>query len=356
MVSPLTTQEVDNARTFWVKRTQKGSFRRELEILSKDQSMPKTSSLLRSSPFLDANGILRVGGRLHFSDLSANAKHPLILPKDSPFTGLIIADAHLRTLHGGTQLTTAFIRNDYWIIGGRAPIRSFILKCVRCSRFRRKRAQQLLGPLPVENITPSRAFLHTGVDYAGPFTTKTWKGRNARTYKSYIALFVCHSTSAIHLELVTDYTTEAFMAAYKRFTARRGICATLMSDCGTNFKGADSELQRLFSSSSKELSNLASLLANDGTQWKFNPPSAPHFGGKWEAGVKSVKFHLKRVVGDTLLTYEETTTFLAQVEATLNSRPLCPLTDDPEDLNALTPGHFLMGRAPSTIPEPSLAM
>lgn len=196
--------------------------------------------------------------------------------------------------------------------------------------------------------------MNSGVDYAGPLFLKTWKGRNARTYKAYIALFVCHSTSAIHIELVTDYTTEAFIAAYKRFTARRGICATLMSDCGTNLKGADTELQKLFSSASKELGNLAALLVNDGTRWKFNPPAAPHFGGKWEAGVKSVKYHLKRIIGETLLTFEEMMTLLTQIKAVLNSRPLCPLSDDPEDLNALIPGHFLVGSSLSIVPEPCL--
>ncbi|XP_043277806.1 uncharacterized protein [Venturia canescens] len=106
----------------------------------------------------------------------------------------------------------------------------------------------------------------------------------------------------------------------------------------------------------KELGKLASLLANDGTKWIFNPPASPHFGGKWEAGVKSVKYHLKRIVGDTILTYEEMTTVLNQIEAILNSRPLCPLSDDPDDLTALTPGHFLIGEPLITIPEPSLAL
>lgn len=127
-----------------------------------------------------------------------------------------------------------------------------------------------------------------------------------------------------------------------------------MSDCGTNLKGADSEFQKLFSASSKELGQLVSLLAKDGTQWRFIPPSSPHFGGKWEAGVKSVKYHLRRVIGSQLLTYEEMTTFLTQVEAVLNFRPLCPLSDDPEDLSALTPAHFLIGSTLSTLPEPSL--
>ncbi|XP_011875823.1 PREDICTED: uncharacterized protein LOC105570743, partial [Vollenhovia emeryi] len=213
-----------------------------------------------------------------------------------------------------------------------------------------------MGQLPTERVTPSRPFQHTGVDYAGPFLLKTWKGRNSRTYKAYISLFVCHATSAIHLELVTDYTTDAFIAAYKRFTARRGICSTLRSDCGTNFKGADSVLRHFFTSSSKEIKELASLLATDGTQWQFNPPAAPHFGGKWEAGVKSVKFHLKRVIGENRLTYEEMATLLTQIEAVLNSRPLSPLTDDPDDLQVLTPGHFLIGSAITTLPEPSLEL
>lgn len=211
-----------------------------------------------------------------------------------------------------------------------------------------------MGQLPPERVILSRPFLNTGVDYAGPYLIKTWRGKNARTYKAYIALFVCFSTSAIHLELVTDYTTDAFLVAYKRFASRRGLCATLTSDCGTNLKGADAELQRLFSAASKESHQLAMLLAQDGTQWKFNPPSAPHFGGKWEAGVKSMKYHLKRVIGENLLTYEEMTTLLAQVEAVLNSRPLCPMTNDPEDLTVITPGHFIMGCTPTIIPEPSL--
>lgn len=198
-----------------------------------------------------------------------------------------------------------------------------------------------MGQLPSPRVTPSRPFLHTGLDYAGPVTLKTWRGRAARSYKGYLAIFICLATSAIHLEVVTEYTTEAFIAAYKRFSSRRGICATLQSDCGTNFVGADVALSQRFTSTSKELKELASLLTNDDTTWNFNPPSAPHFGGKWEAAVKSTKFNLLRVIGDTALTYEELTTVLVQVEAVLNSRPLCPLSDDISDYSALTPGHFL---------------
>jgi len=270
---------LENAKLYWVKEIQKYAFHQEIKLLSTKQQLPRSNPLVRLTPWIDSQGLLRVGGRLQSALLSTASKHPLILPRNSALTSLIISDAHMKMLHGGTQLTLSLIRNEYWIIGGRAPIRSFILKCIRCARYRQKRAHQIMGQLPPERVTPSRPFLNSGIDYAGPIILKSWKGRNSKTYKGYIALFVCLSTSAIHIELVTDYSTEAFIAAYKRFVPRRGICATLTSDCGTNFKGADIELRKLFLSNSKELGQLSSLLSKDGTQWKFIPPATPHFGG-----------------------------------------------------------------------------
>lgn len=163
--------------------------------------MPRSNHLLRLTLFLDSDGLLRVGGRLQSSLRQESAKHPLILPRNSLLTALIIANAHQRTLHGGTQITTSLIRINYWIIGGRAPVRSFILKCVRCARYHQKRAQQFMEQLPPERLTPSRLFLNSGVDYTGPLQIKNWRGRNSRIYKAWISLFVCLSTSAVHIEL-----------------------------------------------------------------------------------------------------------------------------------------------------------
>ncbi|XP_076665012.1 uncharacterized protein LOC143367261 [Andrena cerasifolii] len=127
------------------------------------------------------------------------------------------------------------------------------------------------------------------------------------------------------------------------------------SDRGTNFVGADKELRQWFSTATSELGDLAPLLADMGTKWVFNPPAAPHFGGIWEAAVKSMKFHLRRVIGDTPMTFEEMATLLTQIEACLNSRPLIPLSDEPDDFNFLTPSHFLVGSSLIAVPEPSLA-
>jgi hypothetical protein len=154
--------------------------------------------------------------------------------------------------------------------------------------------------------------------------------------------------------VASNYSSDAFLAAFRRFVSRRGMCSELFSDCGTNFQGADAELRRLFMASSREGRAVAEEMTNQRVRWRFNPPAVPHFGGLWEAAVKSVKHHLRRVLGTATLTYEEMATLLTQVEACLNSQPLGPLTDDPEDLAALTPRHFLIGVAPTVIPEPSL--
>ncbi|XP_070529940.1 uncharacterized protein [Cardiocondyla obscurior] len=179
-------------------------------------------------------------------------------------------------------------------------------------------------------------------------------GRGHSANKGYIALFICLATKAVHIEAVGDLSTEAFLGAYRRFAGRRGVCRILYSDNGTNFKGADVELRKMFEESSEFFGNTAEKLASQGTEWKFIPPRTPHFGGIWEAGIKSMKRHLIKVMGDHKLTFEELSTVLVQIEACMNTRPLCPLSNDPEDLDVLTPAHFLTGEVSTLIPEAEL--
>ncbi|XP_076549055.1 uncharacterized protein LOC143306155 [Osmia lignaria lignaria] len=209
-----------------------------------------------------------------------------------------------------------------------------------------------MGQLPLDRTAPQRPFLVTGVDYAGPIMLRTSPGREHKSYKGYISLFVCLTTRTIHLEIVSDLTSASFLAAFRRFVGRRGRCASMYSDNTTVFHGAERELTRMFTSASVFYKETAAVLAKDGTTWHFIPPYAPHFGGLWEAGVKSVKHHLRRVIGNSKLTFEEMSTLLCQIEACLNSRPLYALSEDPSDLSALTPGHFLIGEPTCITPEP----
>lgn len=214
--------------------------------------------------------------------------------------------------------------------------------------------QPPMGDLPRGRVVPARPFLRTGVDYAGPIFIRTSKGRGQRAHKAFIIVFVCLCSRAVHLEVVSDYSSDAFLAAFRRFVSRQGLCEEMYSDCGTTFVGADRELREFFRASSSAGRRVSQEIAKEGISWHFNPPAAPHFGGLWEAAVKSTKYHLRRVIGDATLTFEEMSTLLAQIEACLNSRPLQALSDDPDDLSALTPGHLLIGAPLLAVPEPSL--
>ncbi|XP_043271211.1 uncharacterized protein [Venturia canescens] len=349
----ITPGDLENSRLYWVMKDIQGAyFTSELKTLTSGYTLPKSHPITRLTGFIDHQGILREGGRLKLSASQPDSKHSVILPWDSPITALLIADAHERTLHGGTQLTLAYLWQSCWIIGGRGPVRSYILRCVRCARFRALKAQQLMGQLPISRVTPARPFLFLGVDYVGPVSLKSWRGRGSKCHKGWLCIFVCFATSAMHLEVVTDLTTDGFLAALRRFTGRRGIPHTIHSDCGTNFQGAAAELRQLFKTGTRESEHIQHTGATDGIKWVFNPPGVPHMGGKWEAAVKSVKYHLRRTIGDASLTFEEFTTLLTQIEGILNSRLLEPLSDDPDSV--LTPGHFLIGDTLTSIPEPSL--
>ncbi|XP_017489493.1 PREDICTED: uncharacterized protein LOC108377740 [Rhagoletis zephyria] len=141
---------------------------------------------------------------------------------------------------------------------------------------------------------------------------KAHKGRNAAPIKGYIAVFVCLATRAMHLEVVSDLTTDAFIAALKRFVSRRGLPSDMHSDNGTNFIGANRELMKSFKQMSKSR-DVGSYMATSFINWHLIPPGAPHFGGIWESAVKATKFHLRRVLGETRLTYEEFATLLCEI-------------------------------------------
>lgn len=318
------------------------------------QNLSKRSSILSLTPLLDSNNIIRVGGRLRHADMPEEMKHPIILPPTGHVTRLIIQHAHLTTCHGSIETTLRAVRNEFWIIRGKKAVRNQLSKCMRCFRFRCRPMEQQMADLRPPQVQQNRPFSHTGVDYAGYFEVKSSTLRRAPYLKCYVALFICLTTKAIHVELVTDLTTAAFLMALRRFCSRRGKPDHMYSDLGTNFIGAANEMPQIFSEikSAEHLEIMNKPIAKE-IKWHFNAARASHFGGLWEAGVKSVKTHLKKTLLNIKVNFEEFSTILTEIEACLNSRPLCPLSNDPEDLAVITPGHFLMGQAINTLPDPS---
>ncbi|XP_059226223.1 uncharacterized protein LOC131998099 isoform X3 [Stomoxys calcitrans] len=355
LIGCLQTTELKSSRLRLVKICQRISFKDDITCLQNKLPLACNSRVLKLQPFLDDEGVLRVGGRIKHADLSFGKKHPILLTKTDPISYLIFAEAHSKTLHGGVQLMQSYVMTHYWILSARNLAKSVKRNCVTCFKYSAKAATQIMGNLPQVRLNPARPFKHSGLDYAGPINMKQNTLRRSTTTKGYICLFVCMCTKAVHLEVVSSLTTDDFLAAFKRFTSRRGPCTDLYSDCGTTFIGASKELQILYHRSKASLpEHLVEGLNNSGTQWHFIPPASPHFGGLWEAGVKSTKHHLRRIMKDRTLTYEELSTLLCQVESCLNSRPLCPLSTDPSDFSVLTPAHFLVGEPTTCIPEDDL--
>lgn len=208
----VTAVEVRQASDWWVQCVQAVSFCEELKDITAGRPISKGSSLLKLDPFIDEVGILRLGGRLRHSTLSESRKFPIILPKHK-ISKYIIGQVHANTLHGGTQLTLRVLRERFWILGARSLTKAIIHQCVPCVRESARVPTQLMGDLPAAGSSPSPPFSLTGLDYAGPFNVRTSSGRGQRAHKAYISIFVCLSTRAVHIELVHDYSTAAYLAA-----------------------------------------------------------------------------------------------------------------------------------------------
>ena len=326
--SQLSVTELQKAEIYWLSIIQKQYFPEEIARLNKDRELHKSSPLLPLHPFVDGDGLIRVGGRERKSNRAYSTQHPIILHGAHSITRLIIRSEHLRLLHAGPTLLSCSLNRHFHILCGRQIVRSITRACVTCRRAAAK-----------------------------PLLLKLGSTRKPVIVKSYVCVFVSLSVRAVHLELVSDLTTDAFIACLRRFISRRGKPTLIWSDNGTNFVGAANELRALveFLKSQQVQGQISAFCSTQKIQWKFIPEHAPHFGGIWEATVKSFKSHLCKVASSVRLTFEEMTTVLAQIEACLNSRPLVALPSDDDGIEALTPGHFLIGRPVEALPDPALA-
>ncbi|XP_057671219.1 uncharacterized protein LOC130902947 [Diorhabda carinulata] len=350
---PLEVSELDGALNCLTKLSQGEFFHRDINKLNKNKPAADCK-IISLNLFLDRDGILRVGGRLTNAKFAFEKKHPAILSSKSHLAELLVRNTHLRLMHAGPQHTLVTLRERLWIVGGRTLVKNVVRKCIPCFRYKPTQTQPIMAPLPEMRLKSRHPFEFVGVDYAGPMSIKNKSGRGYKVSKAYICLFVCCVTKAVHTELVSDLSTDAFLLALKRFVSRRGKPACIYSDNGTNFVGANNALKELGRFIINNETNLTNSFQADDITWKFIPPRSPHFGGLWESGIKCIKYHLRRVTKDLSFTFEQLYTILTEVEAILNSQPLSPLSDSSHDLHPLTPSHFLIGRSSNAAPEPNI--
>ncbi|BES90775.1 Pao retrotransposon peptidase [Nesidiocoris tenuis] len=269
---PLTMQERIQADMVLLKRAQSQGLAEELVDAQREKPQLRLTKTL--GLFIDTQGILRVGGRLRNSNLPDDSKNPALLPAKHPTTTLLIQWAHRCSLHVGPNGTLAKLRQRYWICNGRNVVRRVLDQCVQCRRVNPRPYQPIMGDLPKERLTTIVPFHITGVDYAGPFHVKSSTLRAAKVLEAYLAIFVCFSTKAVHIEVVADLSTQSFLLAYQIFVSLRGQPAEIWSDNGRNFVGAANELARLRHLLRDQDFQLAvhNEALKNGSLWHFIPP------------------------------------------------------------------------------------
>ncbi|XP_011859827.1 PREDICTED: uncharacterized protein LOC105557253 [Vollenhovia emeryi] len=298
--TPLTAAKLERAERIILRWVQQEAFPVEIRYLQEGRPFPRKSQLRALSAYIDEEGLISVGGRLQHAEIKSEQKNPIVLPTKHHVTSIILRDRHERLLHCPPEQLLHDVRQRFWPISGRREVRKIIKKYVKCYRINPTTMEIKMGELPAERIrSVDRPFTITGIDYASPIQIRESKRRGRiHVSKGYVAVFVCTSTKVVHLEMVTDLSTDAFIATLRRFIARKGLFSQILSDNGTNFVGAAKHLKELYEFLIKEQKSIESELAEHRIKWRFIPPRAPHFGGLWEAAVKSTKRHLHTIQND----------------------------------------------------------
>ncbi|XP_065085710.1 uncharacterized protein LOC135707754 [Ochlerotatus camptorhynchus] len=312
--------------TVW-KLVQEEAFPDEITLLRRNQHNPpnqrktveKNSRIYRLSPFLGTEEILRKDSRI-----------------DHYVTHLLVDWYHRKFGHANGETIVNEIRQIYHVPELRVVVQKTAKRCTWCSVYRAVPQIPKMGQLPVARLTPYvRAFTFVGLDYFGPLTVRVGRA----SVKRWIALFTCMTTRAVHLEVAASLSAESCRNAIRRFVARRGAPQEIYSDRGTNFQAVANDLSQQIRAINE---TLATKITNHRTQWKFNPPYAPHMGGVWERLVRSIKSALRCLLTDRNPDDETLVTVLVEAESMVNSRPLTYLPLESEEHEALTPNHFLL--------------
>ncbi|KAL7846665.1 hypothetical protein SRHO_G00216450 [Serrasalmus rhombeus] len=313
-------------------------------LLQGRNQVRKSSHIYKLDPYLD-EGVLRVGRRLCRAAMPEEAKHPVILYKDLKIFTLILQHIHRQVGHCGQNHVLARLRQKYWIPQANSAIRKMLSDCYTCCRLYARTGEQKMADLPVERLTPdSPPFTYTGVDYFGPFQVK----RGRVMVKRYGVLFSCLTMTAVHIEVAHSLDTDACINALRHFISRREQVSVIRSDNGTNFIAAERELREAMQNMND--SKIKEGMLKRGIEWNFNPPGASHQGGVWERQIRTVRKVLGALLKQHVLDDDGLHTLLCEVESIINSRPLTTMSEDPNDLEALTPNHLLLMKAKPRIP------
>ena len=340
----LSAYELYRAELTWLRAFQHKHLLEEKTYLQSKKKGHRPPLVANLDLFIDSDNIIRCGGRLEKANLTKDAKHPILLPKHSKLSELIIVWTHERCFHVGVDTTVAQLQQRYWIPAFRQQVATVVKKCVRCRRISGPAYNYPdPAPLPTGRVLSSYPFSTAGVDYTGAINVYA-EGQEEPS-SAYILLFTCGYSRALHLEVVRDLTTESFILAFRRFSGHHPLPRLIISDNATTFTSAGTYIRGLFDDPS-----VADFLADRRIKWQYIPKRAPWYGGFWERLVGMTKTVLSKMLGRSKVSYEVLQTAVCEVEAILNDRKLTRLPMNVEDLGPLTPSHLLYGQRLTTLP------
>ena len=344
-LNPVSVEEMRMSEIEILKCVQNQQFSAEINMLLQNKKISKSSHLVKLDPILIAS-LIRVGGRLQNAPIPDDAKHQIILSNASHVTSLIIQHYHALS---GTNHVLSMVRTKFWILKGSSTVRKTLLHCTQCRFWRSPTVEQKMANLPDDRIAPCEPpFTKVGTDYFGPIYVK--RGRS--TVKRYGCIFTCLAMRAVHIEVANSLDTSSFINALRRFIACRGQPTEIRSDNGTNFQGAEKELREEIAKWNQQ--SIREFLLQKEIKWIFNPPAASHHGGVWERCIRTIRKIMNTTVKQQTLDDEGLATLLCEIENVINGRPLTKITDDPRDLNAITPNHLLLLRQDSNTLPPGI--
>lgn len=341
ITGPLDAQSVESAMLLLCRMVQHEVYGKEIEALKRNEDVEKSSPLYVLKPYVEADGLLRMRGRTDAADkehLPFDACRPILLPRSHRFTWLLVQQQHEKSAHQLTNATIVAIRRRFWIPQIRTLLKSVRARCVVCKRRHAEPVPPIQGQLPADRLTPySRPFTNTGLDYFGPVNVTV--GR--RKEKRWVAVFTCLAIRAVHLEVAADLTTDACLVCVRNLCHVRGTPSRIRCDNGTNFVGARNTLAN--QDGFLDADSMQRELCATGIQWVMNCAGNPEAGGVWERMVQAVKKILAVTLKDEAPHVETLRAHLLEAANMLNSRPLTHIPISPDDNDALTPNHFLIG-------------
>ena len=344
---PSFMQLYNMAVRYWVRMDQRTHYPTEVDKCPEGSylgdQVAAVSSIARSLRlFKDRDGLLRYSSRVQDPFTSYNTNNPIILGKSSKFARLYMAHLHRILVHAGVGQLLIHFRKDFWVPAARQLARSVIHKCIKCQKVGAKTFPTVAPPpLPNFRVTPSEPFECTGIDSAGPINYKS--GRSTKS--GHILVFTCATTRAVAFEFVTGLSVEQVTLGLRRFFSRYGLPQNIQSDNHKTFKRCQLELHTILKSP-----KIVKYLSGHRIVWNRYLERSPWWGGYIERQVQTVKRSLQKVIGSSVLNFEEYTTLLYEVEALINSRPISVIYDRVDEGEPLSPSMLMRGRSLVQVP------